>query len=333
MLGRNAPWPLGCRAISYALAAGNTCVLKGPELSPRCYHAIVSIFKEAGLPDGCLNLIFHRAQDAAEITTTLIAHPAVKKVNFTGSTAVGAIVAATAGKYLKPIITELGGKASTIVLADADVEKAAAAATLGSFLHTGQVCMATERVIVHSSIAESFIAAFKESTSKVFGSNGIMPTFVTATGAQKTKKLVQSALKTGAEVILGDPEESSKIDPSSTTMKPIILANVQKGTDLYENESFGPSVALYTFETEEEALAIANDTAYGLSGSVFTQNLATGLRIARGYETGAVHINAMTIHDESNLPHGGAKKSGFGRFTGLPGLEEWLRIKVVTFEE
>jgi acyl-CoA reductase-like NAD-dependent aldehyde dehydrogenase len=254
-------------------------------------------------------------------------------VNFTGSTAVGSIISATAGKYLKPIITELGGKASTIVLADADLEKAAMACTLGAFMHAGQVCMATERVIVHASVADAFITAFKKTTNKLYGQNGVTPTFVTSTGANKTKKLVKSAMANGAEVILGDPDESTKPDSSSTTMRPIILTNVAKGSKLHETESFGPCVAFYTFEVEDEALAIANDTEYGLSGAVFTQNMAAGLRIAKGYETGAVHINAMTIHDESNLPHGGAKKSGFGRFTGQPGLEEWLRIKVVTYEE
>ena len=329
----NAPWPLGCRAISHALAAGNTCVLKGPELAPRCYHALVSVFRDAGLPDGVLNLVFHRPQDAAAVTDALIAHPAVKKVNFTGSTAVGRIIAATAGKHLKPVITELGGKASAIILADADLKRAAAACTMGSFQHAGQVCMSTERIIVHKSIVNDFIAAFKESTNDVYGPGGTGTVLVTPTGANKTKRLVKAAINGGAEVILGDAKESLEPDESSADMKPIILTNVNKGNDLYENESFGPSVALYTFETEEEALDIANDTIYGLSGAVFTRDLTAGLRIARRYETGAVHINAMTIHDESNLPHGGAKASGWGRFTGIAGLEEYLRSKIVTFDE
>lgn len=330
---RNAPFPLGCRAFSYALAAGNTCILKGAELSPRCYYAIVDIFRQAGLPDGCINLIFHRPQDAAEITNTMIAHPLVKKINFTGSTAVGAIISAIAGRHLKPIITELGGKASAIILKDADIKKAADACTVGAFLHAGQVCMATERVIVHSSIEHSFIAAFRESTKAQYGDESRPPIFVTSTGAKKTKSLVKAALDDGAKVIYGDAQESTAPDETSTTMKPIILTDVKKGSKLYENESFGPSVALYTFETEAEALQIANDTEYGLSGSVFTEDLAAGLRVAKGYETGAVHINSMTIHDESNLPHGGAKKSGSGKFTGQPGLEEWLRGKIVTYDE
>jgi acyl-CoA reductase-like NAD-dependent aldehyde dehydrogenase len=280
-----------------------------------------------------LNLVFHRPQDAAEITNTLIAHSAVKKINFAGSTAVGAIVTAMAGKYLKPIITELGGKASAIVLRDADLERAAMACTVGSFLHAGQVCMASERIIVHSSMAEAFTAAFKQCTTKLYGPSGPAPRFVTVAGAGKTKALVKDALETGAKVVLGNPKESEELDLGSSTMRPNILSNVNSDSDLYHNESFGPCVALYTFETEAEALRIANDTDYGLSGAVFTKDLAAGLRIARGYESGAVHINGMTIHDETNLPHGGMKRIGFGRFNGLLGLEEWVRSKVVTWND
>jgi acyl-CoA reductase-like NAD-dependent aldehyde dehydrogenase len=289
--------------------------------------------REAGLPAGVLNLVFHRSQDAAEITNTVIAHPAIKKINFTGSTAVGSIIAAAAGKHLKPIITELGGKASAIILADADIEKAAMACTVGAFLHAGQVCMAAERIIVHSSIAEAFTNVFKDCAEELYGSSGPAPRFVTAVGATKTKTLVKSALDKGAHVVLGDPEESREADTSSTTMRPIILSNIQSNSDLYHNERFRPSVALYTFEMEEEALHVANDTGYGPSGAVFTKDLAAGLRVANGYETGAVHINGMTIHDETNLPHGAMKKSGFGRFNGLLGLEEWVRSKVVMWKD
>ncbi|KAJ5585695.1 hypothetical protein N7450_005482 [Penicillium hetheringtonii] len=296
----NAPWPLGCRAVSYALAAGNTVVLKGPELSPRCYWAIVDIFREAGLPDGCLNLVIHRSQDAVEVTNALIAHPSIKKINFTGSTAVGAIISSLAGKHLKPIITELGGKASAIILKDADIAKAAHNCALGAFLHAGQVCMSTERVIVHSSLIEPFTNAFKQCTDKIFPNSGVSPVLVSSTGAQKTRTLVSGALSNGAEVVFGNLTENS----SSPTMRPIALRNLKKDSDLYYTESFGPTVVLFTFESEEEALAIANDTEYGLAGAVFTEDLATGLRVARQYETGAVHINAMSIHDDVSLPTG-----------------------------
>ncbi|KAJ5930860.1 hypothetical protein N7466_006353 [Penicillium verhagenii] len=329
----NAPWPLGCRAVAYALAAGNTCILKGSELSPRCFYAIASIFREAGFPDGVLNVVYHRPQDAASVTEKLIAHPAVKKINFTGSTAVGSIISAMAGKHLKPIITELGGKASSIVLKDADLEKAAAGCAMGAFLHAGQVCMSTERLIVHASIVDAFTEALKKATDQRWPSSKQSPVFVTAAGASKTKRLVKSAIADGATVVLGDADESVKMDLKSTRMRPIILKNVGKSSELHLKESFGPAVVLYTFETEEEALAIANDTEYGLAGAVFTEDMAAGLRIAKGYETGAVHINHMTIHDESNLPHGGTKASGWGRFSGMAGVEEYLRTKVVTFDD
>lgn len=308
-------------------------MLKGSELSPLYYWAIADIMREAGLPAGVLNLVFRGPQDAAEITNTLIAHPATKKINFTRSTAVGSIIAATAGKHLKPIATELGGKASAIILAEADIDKAAMACTVGAFLHAGQVCMATEWIIIHSSVAEAFTNTFKECARKLYSSSGPSPRFVTAVGAKKTKTIFKSALDKDAHVVLGDPKESEEADTLSTTMRPIILSNVQNNSDLYHNESSGPPAALYTFEAEEEALQIANDTDYGLSGAVFTRDLATGLRTARGYETGAVHINGMAIHDETNLPHGSMKKSGFGRLNGLPGLEEWVRSKVVTWKD
>ena len=237
------------------------------------------------------------------------------------------------GKYLKPVITELGGKASAIVLADADIKKAAAACTMGAFLQAGQVCMSTERVIVHSSIVEAFTEAFKDFTNHRYHTDHRSPVLVTSVGATKTKKLVKAALDQGAQVVLGNSKESLEPDLSSTGMRPIILTNVDADSELHTYESFGPSVVIYTFETENEALSIANDTKYGLSGAVFTKDLAAGLRLARGYETGAVHINAMTIHDESNLPHGGTKESGWGRFSGLAGVEEYLRSKVVTFDE
>jgi acyl-CoA reductase-like NAD-dependent aldehyde dehydrogenase len=139
---RNAPYILGVRAVAFPLAAGNTVVLKGSESSPKCFWAIGDIFREAGLPDGCLNVLYHRPPDAAKITTALIAHPAIKKVNFTGSTHVGSIVAATAGKYVKPVMLELGGKASVIILDDANVQKAAIGSVVGSFLHVWFVFLA-----------------------------------------------------------------------------------------------------------------------------------------------------------------------------------------------
>ncbi|KAF2679853.1 aldehyde dehydrogenase [Lentithecium fluviatile CBS 122367] len=333
----NAPYILGVRSVLYALAAGNTCILKGSELSPRCFWAIGSVLTEAGLPAGALNVLYHRPEDAAQITTALIEHPAIKKVNFTGSTAVGRIVAQTAGKNLKPVLMELGGKASAIVLDDADLTKAATQCALGSFLHSGQICMATERILVHKAVKAQFIDAFKSAAEGIFGGNKPAPVLVQSANVDKNKRLISEAVKAGAQVVHGDHEQEEAHpetkEASKTRMRPIIVDGVNKDMELYHTESFGPSVSVIEIESEEEAVRIANDTDYGLSGAVFTEDLARGIRIARQIESGAVHINAMTVHDESNLPHGGAKMSGWGRFNGNWGIEEFLRLKTITYQE
>ncbi|THZ45071.1 salicylaldehyde dehydrogenase [Aureobasidium pullulans] len=327
----NAPYILGCRAFSYALAAGNTVVLKGSELSPKCFHALVDIFYQAGLPRGCLNLLFVAPKDAAEVTTSIIAHPKVLKINFTGSGRVGSIIAATAGKYLKPVLMELGGKATAIVLEDADIEKAALGCALGAFLHSGQVCMATERIAVHRSIEDNFIEAFKATIDAVFPPSLPAMTLINPQSASKVRGLIDNAVENGAAHIHGPTAQDASAP--STSLRPVVLGKVDPKMDLHYEESFGPVVSLYSFDTLEEALVLANDTEYGLAGAVFTENLGTGLKVAKAYATGAVHINSMSIHDEPSLPHGGVKQSGFGRFNGNQGLEEFLRTKVVTWED
>ncbi|MCJ1427414.1 hypothetical protein MMC29_005317 [Sticta canariensis] len=326
----NAAYFLGFRAVTYAIAAGNTVILKGSELSPRCHWAVGSVFKEAGLPDGVLNVLTHRPQDAAEVTRTLVEHPAVKKINFTGSTAVGRIIAAMAGKNLKPVLLELGGKASAIVLKDADLELTATQCVIGAFLSSGQVCMATERIIVHSSLASPFSQALKKATAELYPQSGPASILITPVGVQKNKKLVSQALSQGASLVAGDinAEESS-----NTRMRPIIVEKVTPAMDLYYQESFGPTVSLFTFEAEEEAIKLANDTEYGLSAAVFTNDLAAGFRVAKQIESGAVHINKMTVHDDLSIPHGGVKNSGFGRFNASAGIEEFLHLKTITWAD
>jgi len=311
---------------------GNTVILKGPEAAPATYWAIASILHDAGLPAGCLNTIYHRPADAAQITHQLIASPVIKKVNFTGSTAVGSIIASLAGRHLKPAVMELGGKAPSIVCEDANVQHAALQCALGAFLHAGQICMATERILVHEKIVDTFRDALKATMDQVFYSDqgmGVLQ-LVTAAPVEKNKKLLADAISKGARAIYGDPGHNEE---SQTKMRPVIIENVQRGMDIYHTESFGPTVSLYTVKSDDEAIAIANDTDYGLTSAVFTDDLRRGIRIAKAIETGAVHINSMTIHDEAVLPHGGVKKSGFGRFNGLPGLDEWVRTKVVTWND
>lgn len=325
----NAPLALGSRAVIGPIAMGNTVVLKGPEAAPGVTWAMTKIFHEAGLPAGVLNTIVHRPEDGAKIANAVIPHPAVRKINFTGSTAVGSIIAAQAGKHLKPMVMELGGKAPSIVCEDADLRLAAKECAMGAFLHAGQICMSTERILVQSSIAPQFKEVLRATMDSIFGS-APAPQLVNAPPVAKNKKLVEDAVSKGANLVYGDVAHDTG---SKTSMKPIILEGVKKGMEIYYTESFGPTVSIITFETDEEALEVANDTSYGLAAAVFTRDLRRGMRLAREIETGAVHINSMSVHDETALPHGGAKSSGFGRFNGIIGLDEWTRWKSVTWDE
>ncbi|KAL5046239.1 hypothetical protein BDW71DRAFT_68372 [Aspergillus fruticulosus] len=326
----NAPFILGTRSIALPLAAGNTTILKGSELSPKCFWLIGDVLREAGLPAGCLNVIYHRTSDAPAVTNALIAHPDVRKISFTGSTLVGSIVASTAGKYIKPVLLELGGKASAIVLDDANLEKAAMGCTLGAFLNSGQICMSTERIVVQRSVAEEFQKLLVETSEKTFGKNAPAPVLVAAAAVKKNKGLVVDALDKGANLVFGDPDVS---EACANALRPIIVNGVTKEMDLYATESFGPTVSLIIVDSEEEAIKVANDTEYGLTSAVFTGNLFRGLRVAKQIESGAVHINSMTVHDEPTLPHGGWKSSGFGRFGGTAGYDEWLQTKTITWVE
>ncbi|EHL02158.1 ALDH-like protein [Glarea lozoyensis ATCC 20868] len=323
----NAPHILGVRSIAFPLAAGNTVILKAPELSPLTSLGFVTALHDAGLPEGVLNLIAHSAKDAAEITNHLIAHPAIKKINFTGSTNVGRLIASAAGKHLKPVLLELGGKAPAIVWEDADLDAAAMGCVVGAFLHGGQICMSTERIIVHANIASKFEEALKSAVAQFAPNDSPEPVLINAGGVTKNQSLLSDALSKGATIIHGDAQAGT-----GAKMRPVIIKDVKPEMEIFQTESFGPTVSLFSVSSEEEALRLANDTEYGLSSAVFTRDLARGLRFARGIESGAVHINGMSVHDETALPHGGVKSSGYGRF-GASGLEEWVRTKTVTFKD
>jgi acyl-CoA reductase-like NAD-dependent aldehyde dehydrogenase len=243
------------------------------------------------------------------VTTALIAHPAVKKVTFTGSTGVGSIVGSLAGKYVKPVLLELGGKASCVVLDDADLEKAAFGCTIGSFLNvslhdyiciqichrlttcitkqSGQICMSTERIVVQRAIVDKFRPILKATAEKVYGSSAPPRIVVNAAATNKNKGLVSNAVSKGADLLFGDLETK---ESSNTRMRPIIVDNVTRDMDIFNTESFGPTVSVVVVDTEEEAIAIANDTEYGLTASIFTEDLRRGLRVAAQIESGyALH--------------------------------------------
>ncbi|KAF7960965.1 hypothetical protein EAE96_000635 [Botrytis aclada] len=324
----NAPYILGFRSITYALAAGNCAILKAPEFSPMCSWHICDVLHKAGLPKGVLTFIAISSEDAPARTAQLIESPIIKKINFTGSTRVGRVYGELAGKNLKPVILELGGKASVIVWEDADLKLAAVECAKGAFLHSGQICMSTERILVHKNVAAEFEKELAAATAEMFPSP---TTLITSQGVSKNASLISDALSKGGFILHGTPPTDSS---PTTKMSPVILKSVNPSMSIYREESFGPTVSVIEISTEEEAIRVSNDTDYGLAAGIYTRDLQRGLRMARAVESGAVHINGHngSVHDEAGLPHGGMKDSGFGRFGSL-GLEEWVRTKTVTFKD
>lgn len=291
--------------------------------------AIASVFQEAGLPDGVINTISHEPAAAITLTNALVTDPRVKKINFTGSTNVGRAIGKLAGEHLKPVVLELGGKAPAIVWEDANLDTAARHCALGAFQNSGQICMSTERILVHKSIKDKFQEKLREAVEKVWPADGPAPVLINNAAVDKNKALLANAKSKGAAVVFGDIDAQEE---GKAMMRPVVLGNVTPDMDIYSTESFGPTVSLIDIETEDDAVRVANDTEYGLSSAVFTEDLRRALRLARQIEAGAVHINSKTTHDEAALPHGGAKSSGFGRFNATVGLQEWLWVKNVTFD-
>lgn len=226
---------------------------------------------------------------------------------------------------------ELGGKAPAIICEDADVEKAAVQCALGAFLNAGQICMSTERIIVHRKVVKDFRQALGATIDHLYEQSKLQtPQLISNVSVQKNTRLLTDALSEGATLLYGKVEN----EPSSkTTMSPIVIEGVTSVMEIYRVESFGPSVSLYVVDSDEEAIKLANDTDYGLSSAIFTSDLRRGLKLAKEIEAGAVHLNGMSVHDEAALPHGGVNKSGFGRFNGLTGLNEWVRTKAITWQD
>ncbi|KAJ5157788.1 uncharacterized protein N7482_008888 [Penicillium canariense] len=326
----NAPYVFGIRSAACALAAGNTTVLKSSELTPRCYWAIGRAFEDAGLPAGCMNVVHCRPQDAPEVVNAMIEHPAVRKINFTGSTAVGRKIARACGQNLKPCLMELGGKNSSIVCADANLETAVQGVLAGAFLNSGQICMATDRILVHSSIVPTFTAALKTALAAGASASALPPTLVNTASKTRVEALVSSAVAAGAHFISGSADSQLPAN-SGVRMAPAILGGVREDMPVWQEEAFASVAACMVFESEDEAVRLANSSGYGLSASVFTEDLRRGLAMAKRIQSGAVHINSMTIHDEPVLPHGGVKNSGWGRFNADEGLNEFLSTKSVTW--
>ncbi|MET0386622.1 MAG: aldehyde dehydrogenase [Polyangiales bacterium] len=323
----NAPVILGVRALATPLACGNTVVLKASEQCPATHRLIVEALSSA-LPAGVVNVVIHSAENAPAIVEALIAHPAVRRVNFTGSTRVGRIVGSLAGKHLKPVVLELGGKAPLVVLDDADIGAAVDAAVFGSFMNQGQICMSTERIVVDQKIADEFVTRFRDRVAALRVGPPTDPqtqigALVDGVTSDKLRTLIADAVERGAKVVVGGAGEGAYF-------KPTVVDGVTRDMKLFREESFGPVVGVIRVADVEEAIATANDSEYGLSAAVFGRDVGRALQVAKRIDSGICHINSATVGDEAQMPFGGTKASGVGRFGGRAGIHEFTDLRWIT---
>lgn len=326
----NAPIILGVRAVATALACGNSVILKASENCPRTHELIIESLAEAGFPEGVVNIVTNAPEDAAEIVGALIDHPAVKRINFTGSTEVGRIIAKRAAEHLKPCLLELGGKAPLIVLEDADLDEAVKAAAFGAYMNQGQICMSTERLVVVDAVADSFakkMAAKVKTMATGDPREGKTPlgAVVDMQTVSRVNALIDDAVSKGASLRIGGKADS-------VLMPATLIDDVTEDMNLYREESFGPVLAIIRAKDEADAIRIANDSEYGLSAAVFTRNSARGLKVAREIRSGICHVNGPTVHDEAQMPFGGVGASGYGRFGGKAGIDSFTELRWITVD-
>lgn len=327
----NMPGILTARGFAAALAVGNTVVLKPSEDTPYAgglYFA--EILEEAGLPAGVFNVVTCARESVGAVGDEMIENPHVKAVSFTGSTAVGRHIAAKCGAHLKKACVELGGKDSLIVLEDADLDHAAKAANFGSFMHQGQVCMSTEKILVQERVYDDFMSRFlaragKLRTGHTKDRDNVIGPLVNARQAARVKGLIDDAVAKGARVDLGGRAWDNYVEPT-------VLSAVTPEMDIWHDETFGPVVVVCPFRTEDEAIALNNDTEYGLTAAIMTADEPRALRMAGQLETGMVHVNCQNINDEPHVPFGGVKASGVGRYGGRWSLDAFTELRWITLD-
>lgn len=326
----NAPVILGTRTIAVPLACGNTVVMKGSELCPATHGLIIEALQEAGLPEGVVNFVTNAPADAGPIVEAMIAHPAVRRVNFTGSTRVGRIIAMACAKHLKPVVLELGGKAPLVVLDDADIDDAVNGAAFGAFANSGQICMSTERIIVDSKIADEFVAKLTEKARNLpLGDPRkgpvVLGSVVDMSTVARCNDMIDDALAKGGKLLCGGKA-------TDTLIPATLIDNVTPDMKIYSEESFGPVKGIVRVDGVDEAIRVANDSEYGLSSAVFGKDVARAWQVASRIQSGICHINGPTVHDEAQMPFGGVKDSGIGRFGGKAGIEAFTELRWVTLQ-
>jgi len=326
----NAPVILGVRALAVPLVCGNTVVFKGSELCPATHGLIVQALQEAGLPNGVVNFITNAPADAAAVVDAIVAHPAVRRVNFTGSTRVGKLIAMTCALNLKPVLLELGGKAPALVLDDADVDAAVNAIAFAAFANSGQICMSTERIVVDEKIADDFVTRLGAKASRLpLGDPRkgpcVLGSVVDMAAVERCNALIDDALAQGARLICGGKA-------SDTLFPATLIDHVTPAMRIYHEETFGPVKAIIRVAGDEAAIACANDGEYGLSAAVYTRDMARGWRVAQRIESGMCHVNGPSVHDEAQMPFGGVKGSGYGRFGGRAGIEAFTELRWISLQ-
>jgi acyl-CoA reductase-like NAD-dependent aldehyde dehydrogenase len=333
VVGAISPWNaaliLSARGITAPLAFGNTVVLKPSEESPFVGGLLWGeIFAEAGLPPGVLNIVTHAPGEAVPIGEELTENPAVRRINFTGSTATGRKLAEAAGRNLKRVVLELGGYNPLIVLADADVEYAVNATAFGAFLHQGQICMSARKIIVERPIADEFVEKLVAKTSGLKAGDPkeqdtIIGPLINQSALEMVKGRVEEAVAKGARVLAG----GGAVGPC---YQATLLTDVPQDSDFARYETFGPVAAIEIVDGADEAVNSANATTYGLASGIITSDRDRGMALAQRIEAGIVHINDQPVGDEPQMPFGGVKESGWGRFGGLAAMEEFTELRWIT---
>ena len=327
----NGPVVLAARAIAYPIACGNTVVFRASEASPKTHTLVADALVEAGFPPGVLNVVTNAPQDAPEVIDALIAHKTVRRINFTGSTRVGRIIAQKAATHLKRCLLELGGKSPQVVLDDANIDEAVKAAVFGSFLYQGQICMSTERLVVDEAVADEFVAKFAARAKElVMGDPRVNPAcvigpMVASESGTRLNAMIDDALSKGAVLACGG-KANGAIMPAT------IVDHVKPGMTIYGDETFGPITTVVRVKGVEEAVAVANDSDYGLSAAVFGRDVTRALDVAMRIESGSVHVNGSTVQNEAQAPYGGTKNSGYGKFDGRAVIDEFTELKWITIE-
>lgn len=327
----NVPYVLTLRAVAPALALGNAVVLKPSEETPIVGGLLVAeIFEEAGVPPGVLNVVTCARAEVEAVGDVLVTHPAVGAVSFTGSTATGRALAEKAGRHLKRIVLELGGKSPLIVLEDADLDLAVSAATFGGFFHQGQICMAASRILVEHSLADALASQLVEKlhTLKMGDPRDPQTAIGPITSPTQLEKIaahVDDAVAKGAKVLVGGRARGRYFEPT-------VLTGVTPDMRCYHEETFGPVVALTPVKDVDEAVRLANDTTYGLSAAIITGDPDRGMALAERIQAGMVHVNDSTVHDEPHAPFGGIKGSGVGRHGGRAAIEAFTELRWVSLQ-